>query len=137
MESRRQEEKERRSGKAANVETWKESSSEDEDKKRKQQRSNVKEMEKVAKSELKGCNRPLIWLALNHKGMLGNQCRLIATFTSAENTETNCPLFLVLYLQLFLYLSLPVTHNPAVAVCSVYWENIRRTQLNSHSEEKC
>lgn len=57
--------------------------------------------------ELKGCNVPLICLALNHMGMLENQCRLIATFTeSAENTETNSVcFFLVLYLQIFLHLS--------------------------------
>lgn len=101
-----------------------------------------KKQKEGCEKELKGCNLPLIWLALKHKGMLGNQCRLIATFTELQKTQKpTLPVFLFLYLQLFLYpslsLSLSVTRNPALVTCSVYWENIRQTQLNSQSGERC
>lgn len=40
------------------------------------------------KKELKVCNLSLICLVLNHKGIVGNQCRLIATFTELQKTQT-------------------------------------------------
>lgn len=51
---------------------------------RKKKEWKVKEIEK--KKELKAFNLPLIWLALNHRGMLGNQCGLIATLTGLQKT---------------------------------------------------
>lgn len=40
------------------------------------------------KKELKVCNLSLICLVLNHKGIVGNQCRLIATFAELQKTQT-------------------------------------------------
>lgn len=54
------------------------------------------------KKELKVCNLSLICLVLNHKGIVGNQCRLIATFTELQKTQT-ISVFLFLYLLQLLY----------------------------------
>ena len=75
-----------------------------------------KKQNEGCEKELKGCNLPLIWLALNHKGMLGNQCRLIATFTEPQKTQKLTvswlnPVFFCSCICTYFSTSLPLCHT--------------------------